>query len=119
RIVEPAIALSIAYVGVENFFVKDAGGRWRITFPFGLVHGFGFAGALAEIALSRAEIPRALLAFNLGVEAGQLGVLAIVLPLIVVARKKPWFRDRGVKLLSAAIAGAGVLWFVLRVVRGG
>jgi hydrogenase/urease accessory protein HupE len=115
RIVEPAIALSIAYVGIENFFVKDADKRWRITFPFGLVHGFGFAGALVEIALSRAEIPRALFAFNLGVEAGQLAVLAVVLPVIVVARKKPWFEQTGVKVLSAAIAAAGVLWFVLRV----
>src|SRR5262249_30813916 len=57
RIVEPAIALSIAYVGVENLFVKDASKRWRITFPFGLIHGFGFAGALREIALPRAELP--------------------------------------------------------------
>src|SRR5262245_2561721 len=52
-IVEPAIALSIAYVGVENFFVKNAEKRWRITFPFGLLHGFGFASALREIALPK------------------------------------------------------------------
>jgi hypothetical protein len=55
RLVEPAIALSIAYVGVENLFVRDASKRWRITFPFGLIHGFGFAGALREIALPRAQ----------------------------------------------------------------
>ena len=57
RLVEPAIALSIAYVGVENLFVHDASKRWRITFPFGLIHGFGFAGALREIALPRAQVP--------------------------------------------------------------
>ena len=75
RLVEPAIALSIAYVGVENLFVNDASKRWRITFPFGLIHGFGFAGALREIALPRAQLPIALVSFNLGVELGQLGVL--------------------------------------------
>ena len=55
RLVEPAIALSIAYVGVENLLNPDARQRWRITFPFGLVHGFGFAGALRAIALPRAR----------------------------------------------------------------
>jgi hydrogenase/urease accessory protein HupE len=61
RLVEPAIALSIAYVGVENWFVRDASRRWMITFPFGLIHGFGFAGALRQIALPHSEIPLALL----------------------------------------------------------
>src|SRR5262249_5104699 len=56
RLVEPAIALSIAYVDVENWFVPNAEGRWRITFPFGLVHGFGFAGALREIALPASQV---------------------------------------------------------------
>jgi len=116
RIVEPLIALSVAYVGVENFFVKDAEKRWMITFPFGLVHGFGFAGALGEIALPRPEIPKALLAFNLGVEAGQLAVLAAVLPLVFAARKKKWFEDKGVKGLSAIITALGVVWFVARIV---
>jgi len=116
RLVEPAIALSIAYVGVENLFVKDASRRWRITFPFGLIHGFGFAAALREIALPRAQIPIALVSFNLGVEVGQLGVLAIVLPLTVAARNAPWFGDRGVKLLSLAIAIGGAALFVERLV---
>jgi hydrogenase/urease accessory protein HupE len=116
RIVEPAIALSIAYVGVENFFVEDAHRRWRITFPFGLIHGFGFAGALREIALPRSEVPAALVLFNLGVEAGQLAVLALVLPLVLWARKRAWFRDVGVKAISAAIVLLGTIWFVLRVV---
>jgi hydrogenase/urease accessory protein HupE len=116
RLVEPAIALSIAYVGVENLFVKDASKRWRITFPFGLIHGFGFAAALREIALPRAQIPIALVSFNLGVEIGQLGVLAIALPLTVAARNAPWFGDRGVKLLSLAIAIGGAALFVERLV---
>jgi hydrogenase/urease accessory protein HupE len=115
RIVEPAIALSIAYVGIENFFVKDASKRWRITFPFGLIHGFGFAGALQEIALPRATIPTALVSFNLGVEAGQLAVLALVLPLVLFLREKTWFEPRGVRLVSGAVALAGGIWFVARV----
>jgi hydrogenase/urease accessory protein HupE len=116
RIIEPAIALSIAYVGVENFFVADAGKRWRITFPFGLIHGFGFAGALAELGLPRAQVPVALLAFNLGVELGQLAVMALVVPLVLYLRKREAFRDKGVKAISTLIVVAGTVWFVLRVV---
>jgi hypothetical protein len=116
RLVEPAIALSIAYVGVENLFVKDASKRWRITFPFGLVHGFGFAAALREIGLPRGQVPIALISFNLGVEIGQLGVLSIALPLTVAARSAPWFGDRGVKALSLAIAIGGGALFAVRLV---
>lgn len=118
RVVEPAIALSIAYVGIENFFVKDASKRWRITFPFGLVHGFGFAGALQEIDVPRSFLPTALVSFNLGVEAGQLVVLAMLLPLVLFLRGKPWFEPRGVRVLSGAVALAGGVWFVARVIRG-
>ena len=121
--VEPAIALSIAYVGAENLWrarkqptnENPAHDRWRITFPFGLIHGFGFAGALTEIGLSRARIPGALLAFNLGVEVGQLGVLAVVFPLMGWARKFAFVRGRGTEVTNVAIVIAGVVWFVMRV----
>jgi hypothetical protein len=119
RIVEPAIALSIAYVGVENFFVANAEKRWKITFPFGLVHGFGFAAALQEVDLSRAQIPVALVSFNLGVELGQLGVMATLLPLVLSARRNPWVEARGVPALSACVALAGLFWFVQRIARPG
>ena len=118
RFVEPAIALSIAYVGVENFFVKDASKRWRITFPFGLVHGFGFAGALQEIALPRSAVPTALVSFNLGVEGGQLAVLALLLPLVLFLRGTTWFEPRGARLVSGAVAVAGGVWFVARILNG-
>ncbi len=114
--VEPAIALSIAYVGIENLFVKDASKRWRITFPFGLIHGFGFAGALREIALPRAQLPVALVSFNLGVEIGQLAILSLALPLVLRARGARWFGERGVRLLSLAIAVGGAVLFIVRVV---
>lgn len=119
KFVEPAIALSIAYVGIENFFVKDGSKRWRITFPFGLIHGFGFAGALQEVNLSRAQVPTALVSFNLGVEAGQLFVLGLILPMIYLARQQDWFEPKGVRLLSGAVAAAGCVWFVARVISGG
>jgi hydrogenase/urease accessory protein HupE len=115
RFVEPAIALSIAYVGIENFFVKDASKRWRITFPFGLIHGFGFAGALQEINLPHAQIPTALVTFNLGVEAGQLFAMSLVLPMVMLIRQKDWFEPQGVRVLSGAVALAGGVWFVMRV----
>jgi len=115
RLVEPAIALSIAYVGIENLFVTDARQRWRITFPFGLIHGFGFAGALREIALPRAQLPAALLSFNAGVELGQLAVLSLALPLVMAVRRAPWFGARGVKVLSVAIAAGGLVLFIVRV----
>lgn len=114
RLIEPAIALSVAYVGVENFFVKDAEGRWRITFPFGLIHGFGFAGALGEINLPRAQIPQALLLFNLGVEAGQLAAMLPILGLLALLRRSSWFSRHGVRVLSAVIVAAGLFWFVAR-----
>lgn len=115
-LVEPAIALSIAYVGLENFFVADAAGRWRITLPFGFVHGFGFAGVLAELGLPPGEVVPALLLFNLGVEAGQLAALAVVLPLLVWLGRRPAYqRLGGARWISAAIVAAGLAWFVERV----
>ncbi len=113
--VEPLIALSVAYVGLENFFVKSADRRWLITFPFGLVHGFGFAGALGELAVPKDQLVPALVSFNVGVELGQLAVLAVVLPLLLWARRSEWFRVYGVRGLSSVVVLLGLGWFVLRV----
>jgi len=115
RFIEPAIALSIAYVGVENFVVKDPEKRWRITLPFGFIHGFGFAGALVERHLPRARLPLALFGFNSGVEAGQLAVLAVVLPLVLVARRYEPVRTRVVPALNVVVIGLGLVWLALRV----
>ena len=127
RVVEPAIALSIAYVGLEDWVASsgriawkpNAERRWRITFPFGLVHGFGFASALREVGLERASVPTALVAFNLGVETGQLAVVSVLLPVVMVLRKKPWFETRGVPVVSVVIILAGLSWFVARIVSPG
>ncbi len=115
RLIEPAIALSIAYVGFENFLVKDPEKRWRITLPFGLIHGFGFAGALIERHLPRSRLPLALFGFNSGVEAGQLAVLALVLPLVLVARRSEVVRRRVVPALNVVVIVLGLAWLVLRV----
>ena len=114
-LVEPAIALSIVYVGVENWFVNDASRRWLLTFPFGLIHGFGFAGALKEIALPQAQVPLALLSFNLGVETGQMLVLALLLPILFWLRRHAWFARQGVRSASTLVAIAGLVWFVQRI----
>src|SRR3984957_205961 len=82
-IVEPAIAASIVYVAIENFFSRNIDGRWRDTFAFGLVHGFGFASALQEFGLPRGAVVPALAAFNIGVEVGQVAIVSLVVPLLI------------------------------------
>jgi hydrogenase/urease accessory protein HupE len=113
--IEPVIALSVAYVGIENLRGADPKTRWRVTAAFGLVHGFGFAGALAEVGLPGDRVPLALLSFNVGVELGQLAILAVVVPLLVRLRARAWFRERAVPGLSGLIVLVGLAWFVERV----
>jgi hypothetical protein len=117
RWVEPAVALSVAYVGGENLLARGVRHRWMLTLPFGFVHGFAFAGGLLPLGISRAQLPGALLAFNLGVEVGQLVVLAVILPPLVLLRSRRWY-PRAARVLSAAIVVAGLVWFVQRVVTG-
>jgi hypothetical protein len=117
RFVEPAVALSVAYVGAENLFARSVRHRWMLTLPFGFVHGFAFAGGLMPLGLPRAQLPVALLGFNLGVEAGQLLVLAVVLPPLLLLRSRAWY-PQSARALSVAIAAAGLLWFVQRVAWG-
>jgi hypothetical protein len=90
---------------------RPAALRWALAFLFGLVHGFGFAGVLAEAGLDSARLAQALLGFNVGVEAGQLAVVALVWPLIVSAGRR---RMALVEIGSAAVAALGVFWFVTR-----
>jgi hypothetical protein len=115
RFVEPAVALSVAYVGAENLFTRSVRHRWMLTLPFGFVHGFAFAGGLLILGLPRAQLPSALVAFNLGVELGQLAVLVVLLPGLVLLRTRGWYPGAA-RLASAGIALAGLVWFVQRVV---
>lgn len=117
RLVEPLIAASIVFVGVENIVRRgEPGWRWALTFALGLVHGFGFAGALKEAGLgsSGAGLLVPLFSFNLGVELGQAGVAAVLLPLLWKLRDLPAFERYGRNVISAAIALAGTWWLVTR-----
>ena len=117
RIVEPAIALSIAYVAVENVMTTQLK-PWRvgIVFAFGLLHGMGFAGVLRELGLPRSQFLTALITFNVGVELGQLAVIATAFLLVAQwYRAKPWYRQRLVIPASALIAATGVFWTVQRI----
>jgi HupE / UreJ protein len=117
RLVESGIALSIMYIAVENLFFKKFDRRWMITFFFGLVHGFGFAGALKEVNLSRQLLATALFSFNLGVEAGQLCIAAALLPAIVYLSRLP-ISALVVRVCSVMIFALGTFWFWMRVSEG-
>jgi HupE / UreJ protein len=108
QFVEPVIALSIAYVAFENLSMKSAvSRRWAVSFLFGLVHGFGFAGALAEVGLPTSGLVSALVGFNLGVEAGQALIVALLLPLLLWLQRFSW-EPRLAKVCSIAILAAGL-----------
>jgi hydrogenase/urease accessory protein HupE len=115
RLVESVIALSIAYVGIENIFVKNIERRWRLAFLFGLVHGFGFASVLAEMGLPSEGLVLSLLSFNVGVEVGQLAIVLVLYPLVYYANQRA-YGNLLVKGSSLAIALMGVFWFVQRIV---
>jgi hydrogenase/urease accessory protein HupE len=116
RIVEPLIALSIAYVAIENIFVSELK-SWRVAlvFAFGLLHGMGFSGALKELGLPRSEFATALFTFNVGVEAAQLAVIGAAFLLIGWhGANRAWYRGRIVVPVSALIACTAVYWTIER-----
>lgn len=116
-LVEPLIALSIAYVAIENIVTSELK-PWRalVVFGFGLLHGLGFAGVLRELGLPRGEFATALLAFNAGVELGQLSVIAIALLAVGWIRGRKAYRGRVVVPASIVIAAVGLYWCVERAV---
>ena len=114
-LVEPLIALSIAYVGIENALV-DRLTRWRpaVVFGFGLLHGLGFAGVLGELGLPEQERLLALVTFNAGIELGQLAVILAAALSFGWFRSKKWYRAWLAVPASAAIALVGLAWTVER-----
>ena len=115
-VVEPLIALSIVLVALENLFRKEPPRwRWAVVFGFGLVHGLGFAGALRETGLFSEAFLQSLLAFNLGVEGGQLTVVGLALAILWPLRQKKWFRKRVLVPVCWCIAAVGFLWAVQRI----
>ena len=121
RIVEPAIALSIVFIGVDNLIVR--GGRdvraW-IAFAFGFVHGFGFAGVLREMGLESRALVWSLLSFNLGVEIGQLFVVIVVATALAALRTRSETAGRRLAVAgSIGVIAAGTFWFFERVFLDG
>jgi hypothetical protein len=116
-VVEPLIAVTIVAVAADNLLRgEDTRRRAALAFAFGLVHGFGFAGALVATGLGRDGAPIALplLGFNLGVELGQAGIAALVLPLVFRLRRWPAFERHGRRAISMLVGLAGLYWLLLR-----
>lgn len=114
-LVEPIIAASIVVVAVENTLRHRVGAaRSAAVVVFGLIHGMGFAGALRELNLPPSHLPAALLGFNVGVELGQLAVVAVTLLALGWVRNKPWFRTRVVVPASVTIGLVAACWFLQR-----
>ena len=117
-IVEPLIALSIAYVAIENTMTSELH-AWRpfVVFGFGLLHGMGFAGVLQEIGMPRSEFLSALVAFNVGVELGQLTVITLAFLLTGLwLRNRNWYRRGFVVPASLLIAAIGLYWTGERII---
>ena len=120
RTVEALIALSIVYVAAENFFVRDLRRRWIVTFVFGLVHGFGFAGVLREYGIPGDALVPALAAFNIGVELGQIAIVLLALAALraiesSVPALRPAPSARLVYPISAAVLMLGTYWAIERI----
>ena len=121
RLIEPAIALSIVYVGADNLLVR--GGRdvrvW-IAFGFGFIHGFGFASVLREMRLPPRALGWSLFGFNAGVEIGQLLVVVLVASALALLRRRSEVVSRRLAFAgSIAVIAAGTFWFVQRVFFSG
>ncbi len=114
RLVESAIAASVVLAALNNLRPVFEGRRWVVAFAFGLVHGFGFASVLADLGLPQGALALALLGFNVGVEAGQLAIVAIFLPLAYALRRSAFYRRAVLTGGSALIALLAALWLVER-----
>lgn len=114
RLIESAIAVSVVIAAANNVRPFLTERRWAMAFGFGLIHGFGFAGALADLGLERGALALPLLAFNLGVEAGQLAIVAVFLPVAWWLREL-WFYRRLVFVGgSTGVAAIALAWFIER-----
>lgn len=115
-IVEPLIAISIAFVAIENVFTTQIH-PWRpiLILLFGLLHGLGFAGVLSDLGLPHGQFASALISFNIGVEIGQLTIIGLALLVLGSFRHKPWYRLNVVEPISIFIACVGFYWFIERI----
>lgn len=114
RWIESLIAASVVLAAVNNLVPVVRHGRWKLTFLFGLVHGFGFAGALKALGLADGLLAQSLLAFNLGVEAGQFAIVALFLPLAWALRDTLVYRRGLLPAASVSIALLAAAWLAER-----
>ena len=118
-IIEPLIALSILYVAVENVYraksTTVSHTRMPVIFAFGLLHGLGFASVLSDVGLTESQYALSLISFNVGVELGQLSVIAIAFLCLAPVMKKSWYQSRLVKTLNITIAITATYWLIERV----
>jgi hypothetical protein len=115
QVVEIAIAMSIAFIAIENLF-HDHLSRWRpwVVFGFGLVHGLGFAHSFQETLVNSDDFLAALFSFNLGIEFGQLAVVGIAYAVVALWWKRDWYRAAIARPASALIAASGLYWALER-----
>jgi len=114
RLVESAIAASVVLAALNNVWPVFEGRRWMVAFGFGLVHGFGFASVLADLGLPQGTLALALLGFNLGVELGQLAIVAVFLPCAYALRRTRFYRQAVLFGGSLLIAALAAVWLAER-----
>lgn len=114
RVVESAIAASVVLAALNNLRGTADNRRWPMAFAFGLVHGFGFASVLADLGLPQNALVLALVGFNVGVELGQLAIVAVFLPLAFALRRSGFYRQAVFKAGSLLIAALALWWFAER-----
>lgn len=114
RLVESAIAASVILAGIANLYPGIARRRWLVAFAFGLIHGFGFAGVLSDLGLPQGSLLLSLVSFNIGVEIGQLAIVAVFLPLAYGLRRGSYYQVIIVRAGSVAVIMLAMLWLVER-----
>lgn len=114
RWVESAIAATIVLAALNNLYPLVLGRTWLIAFCLGLIHGFGFASILVDLGLHPSTLVVALVGFNLGVETGQLAIVAVFVPLAFALRDSCFYRQAALKLGSLAVIALGTVWFLER-----
>ena len=114
RLVESAIAASVVIAALNNLRGTVHGRRWMMAFAFGLLHGFGFASVLADLGLPQGALVLALVGFNVGVELGQLAIVALFLPLAFALRRTRFYQVGVLKIGSLIVAALATWWLVQR-----
>lgn len=114
RLVESVIALSVVATGINIIFPIFRGHSWQVAFAFGLIHGFGFAGVLGDLSLPTHLFVSSLLSFNMGVEVGQLVIVALLVPVLLLLNRADITRRLTLAASGIVITGFGALWLAER-----